>query len=66
MWGGRGEVEVVVKECKVLVDEVVIIVGVVGVVECRRIVVCGVVVHVSAVVREAVRKLTAVTSSNYS
>ncbi len=58
LWRGGGEVKVVVEKCKMLLDEIVVVVGV--------IVGGGVIVHVSAVVREAVRKLTAVTSSNYS
>jgi hypothetical protein len=58
LWGGGGEAKVVGGECKMLIDEIVVVVGV--------IVGEGVVVHVSAVVREAVRKLTAVTTSNYS
>ncbi len=48
--GGGGESKVVVEECKMLINEIVVVVGVI---------VCGgVVVHVSAVVREAVRTLT--------
>jgi hypothetical protein len=52
--------EVVVEECKVLIDEVVVIVGVVGVVGCGGNVVSGVVVHLSAVavVREVVSQRT--------
>ncbi len=58
LWGGGGESKMVAEECKMLIDEIVVVVGV--------IVGRGVVVHVSAVVREAVRTLMAVTTSNYS